>query len=130
MNLQLQLPFELEPFREKLEATVKPFIRLTPETANFTTPFQSKIGGAPYLPKDVDFPTNDSGKHLYFLAQINFAEVPIMHPFPNSGILQFYINDEDSYGLNFGKPFTQNNFRVLFFEHLVDEDHLRSDFSF
>ena len=131
MNLKLLLPIELEPFRAKIEPTVKPFVRILPQPASFPTLWESKIGGVPYLPLDVDFPTNDDGKVLYFLAQINFSEVPPMQPFPEKGILQFYINDEDAYGLNFGKPFNQNNFRVLYFENIEEDiDKLVTDFSF
>ena len=131
MNLQLSLPAILEPFRTKLEPTVKPFIRVMPKAAGFPALWESKIGGVPYLPADVDFPKNDEGAYLYFLAQINFAEVPPMQPLPDKGILQFYINDEDNYGLNFSKPFHQNNFRVLYFEHIeTEEDQIQTDFSF
>lgn len=131
MNLKLPLPQILEPLRDKIEPTVKPFIRIVPQTASFPTLWESKIGGVPYLPLTNDFPRNEEGQLLFFLAQINFSEVPTMHPFPEKGILQFYINDVDSYGLDFGKPFHQNNFRVLFFEE-VEEDvtKMTTDFSF
>lgn len=131
MNLQLPLPLELEPFRNQLETTVKPFIRIEPQTASFPTLWESKIGGVPYLPLATDFPKNDDGQLLFFLAQINFSELPPMQPLPEKGILQFYISDSDLYGLNFSKPFHQNNFRVLFFEDIeMDTDKLTTDFAF
>ena len=52
----------------------------------------SKIGGAYFWP-DVNSPK------LQFLAQINLSELPENDVFPKSGMLQFFIGDDSSYGL-------------------------------
>ena len=58
----------------------------------------SKIGGTPYWPKTEPYPNN-----MLFLTQINFEEVPKTDLLPKTGILQFFIENEDCYGLFNGK---------------------------
>ncbi|HMO38800.1 MAG TPA: DUF1963 domain-containing protein [Saprospiraceae bacterium] len=129
-NGLLLLP-ELEPFREQIYATQKSVMRLIPQPAADTLPWQTKIGGHPYLPKGVDFPVNAEGQHLFFLAQINFAEAPHLAPFPESGILQFFISDDDFFGQNLDDPFAQQAFRVVYFAEITENpDALITDFSF
>ena len=90
------------------------------------------------MPKGVDYPKTPDGNYLHLLAQINFAEVPHLEGFPKQGILQFYIADDESCGLNknFGTPyseaaFEQNRFRLLYHRQLdFNENHLTTDFSF
>ena len=130
MKNQLQLPLELQPWREKFEATVRPYLKILPQGPGTTTWWQSKIGGLPYLPTGVEFPMTVEGKELFFLAQINFAETPGLEPFPTEGILQFYINDDDWFGADPLHPSVARNFQVLFFEKTAaDEQLLDRDFS-
>lgn len=54
----------------------------------------TKIGGTPYWPESMKWPTCDKGP-LTCIAQINFAECPKLPGYPSEGILQFFIwNDE------------------------------------
>ncbi len=130
MKNQIQLPLELEPWREKFEATVRPFVKILPQAAGETTWRQSKIGGLPYLPKGVEYPATFEGKELFFLAQINFSEIPPLEPFPSEGILQFYIDDDEWFGADPIHPTSGYNFRVLFFDKIEeDEKRLERDFS-
>ncbi len=124
MKNQLQLPLELEPWRKKFEATVRSFIKILPGQAGETSWWQSKIGGLPYLPKGMDFPTTLEGKELFFLAQINLAELPRQEIFPSKGILQFYINDDEWFGADPLHPSSGYNFRVLFFENVMEQQQL------
>ena len=78
--------------------------------------FESKIGGLPYWTPNKNYPTNSEGKKLYLLAQINFDEEKVLSPLPKSGILQFFINDDDLMGLNFDERTKQENFRVVYHE--------------
>ena len=94
----LNLPAELEPYRERLETTIKPYIKIKTQLTRNTTWWQSKIAGFPYLPKNVSYPKTSQGDYLYLLAQINFAETPPLEGFPQKGILQFYISKDDLYG--------------------------------
>jgi uncharacterized protein YwqG len=130
MNDPLILPFELENYRQQILASVRPFIKIIPKTAQHTTWWESKIGGLPYLPAGFDYPVGQNGSALFFLAQINFAETPRLDPFPAAGILQFYIADDGLNGLDEENPTRQSNFRVLFFENVEPEEtRLQTDFA-
>ena len=124
MPFQLSLPAVMEPFREKLLQTIKPFIRVISQPSRVTKPWESKVGGQPYLPNNVAWPCAPDGKELSFLAQINFAETPPLAPFPTSGIVQFFINDDDLYGMDFDDGENPDTFRVLFHPEVVDNESL------
>lgn len=131
MEMSYYLPEEILPFKDKLLETKAEFIEIIPEEIVDLKPWNSKFGGQPYLPKGNQFPTNSSGEHLFFLAQINFAEIPAIPPFPEKGILQFYIFDDGQYGQDSKDVFRQENFKVLYFP-IIEEDEslLQTDFSF
>jgi uncharacterized protein YwqG len=145
------LSVRLEPFRQQLEATVRPFIRIFPslcqgmagETTGETSAktmgtklWQSKFCGDPYQPKDEPYPRDEFDDPLVLLAQINFAEVPSLTDYPTEGLLQFFISGiNDLYGMNLDGDFIdmaqQTNFRVRYFPTIVkDESQLCTDFSF
>ena len=131
--MNLTLSPELEPLRTTIAATLQPFIKLIPQPqeANQLTFWQSKLGGLPYLPKTQSYPTDSKGQPLCLLAQLNFAEIPKLNGFPTTGILQFYIADDDFLGLDFDRQISQQNFRVLYFSDILQtEEHLTTDFSF
>lgn len=131
LNLKNQLTGNLLKFENDIAKTRKPFIRLNISDNKPTKINQSKIGGNPYLPLSVDYPTNKKGKPLLHLAQINLAEMPAFDGFPASGILQFYISAFDEMmGLDFENPTTPSNFRVIFHENPDASSDLQSDFSF
>ena len=114
MALQLKLPAAMEPFREHLLRTKQSYIRATAQKMRDTKPWESKVGGQPYLPKGETWPAASDGRELFFLAQVNFAEMPPLTPFPRKGIVQFYILDDDLYGMDFDDGENQDTFRVLY----------------
>jgi len=131
MAHKLELPKELEPFLDKLEASVKPFVKIIPTKSYKLTLWQSKFGGLPYLPKGCEYPKDTKGNPLFLLAQIDFEEVPYLEGFPTTGILQFYIADNDMFGANLDNPTQQQNFRVVYFPIITKAlEDLVTDFSF
>lgn len=112
--MPLNLPAALEPFRSQLLATQRQFVRVKAQKAADAAPWTSKVGGLPYWPQTQEWPRNPEGAPLYFLAQINFAEMPALSPFPTKGIVQFFINDDDLYGMDFDDGEVQDTFRVVF----------------
>jgi uncharacterized protein YwqG len=131
--VKLNLPISLEPFRSKLEATVKPYIDIQTRFTRKTTLWQSKFAGFPYLPKGFKYPTTPEGDYLHLLAQINFDEVPNLEGYPATGILQFYFAADENglYGMNFEDETAQSHFRVLYFpEPDLNENNLITNFDF
>jgi uncharacterized protein YwqG len=133
------LPSQFESLRPLLEASLQPYIkiRVGEEVGSFGTDFtgdpltvwQSKIGGNPYFPKNMEYPTDsDTGKAMPLLMQINCADVPQIEgfDFPQRGILQFYLGYEPADAD--GNP---EKYRVLYFPEIYqDENYLITDFSF
>ena len=134
------MPAILERYRDRIEATIKPYLELKLIPDQNLTGWQSKFagwqssrGGFPYLPKGVDYPKTPDGDYLHLLAQINFSEAPHLEGFPKQGILQFYLSmDDSSYGFPDSEDvFEQNRFRILYFrEPDLNEENLTTDFRF
>lgn len=120
--MNLSLSAALEPFRQSLLATRMPFVRARAQAPRPAKPWESKVGGMPYLPRETAWPCTGDGKALFFLAQINFAEMPALAPFPEKGIVQFYICDDDLYGMDFDDGEHQDTFRVLFFPEIIENE--------
>lgn len=112
--MEIKLPPSIEPFRSQLLQTQTTYIKASSDKARNTQPWESKVGGMPYLPKGMNWPAGPDGRALTFLVQINFAETPALAPFPTQGILQFYINDDDLYGMDFDDGENPDSFRVLY----------------
>lgn len=79
--------------------------------------FESKIGGTGYIPHDGQFPVTENGEQLRLLAQIDCSQVQL-DEFPKQGLLQFWILNDDVYGLNFdyNENLKQDTFRVIYYE--------------
>lgn len=127
----LSLPKELERFRKDIEATLQPTIKIS-ATTNTPTLFQSKFAGNPYLPKASEHPRDEVGKYMKLLAQINCEELPNkLIDMPLKGILQFFLaGDHDVMGLDFNEQTNQQNFRVVYYDEIVKEDEIITDFSY
>ncbi len=131
LDTSFSLPAAMEPYRQKLIETALPCLHIRPRKAEKTTVFQSKVGGQFYWPAELELPKDATGKPLFPLAQINFSETPKLAGFPEKGILQFWIADDDSYGADFDDLENRAGYRVVFFENLDEnEEKLRSNWSF
>lgn len=134
------LPPQFEPMRDWLKANFTSYIKIKAgeEVGSFDKPnstgdpltvWQSKIGGNPYFPKELDYPTDQiTGQAMPLLLQINCAEVPKIagFDFPQAGILQFYLGFEPA-----DAHLTPDKYRVLYFPEIShDESDLITDFSF
>ena len=113
----LELPEQLAYLKETLAATLRPsnILHYTPAP---TQPWESKLGGCPYLERQKDYPLGITGEPMLFLAQINLSEMPPLPSFPTKGLLQFYIENNDYYG--YDEPC-----RVIYLEdYTTDESRL------
>jgi len=84
----------------------------------------SKFGGQPYFPKNMEYPCDKAGKPLRLLAQLNFGELPKLENFPQKGILQFFIAENDHYGADFDNMTVQDTFRVVYHIDILPENEL------
>lgn len=105
-----------QPVTDRVLASGLPSIRLTPSPS--TKPLSvtsTKFAGAPYWPKAKEYPTDEKGRALMMLAQLNFAELPALERYPSKGILQFFISPHDGvYGINFDEGWDPRSFRVVY----------------
>ena len=100
-----------------LEKNKKPMIKisLSDDKPNL---FQSKFGGVPYLPKDVEAPKNKENEQLTLLAQINIEELPKNNIYPmEEGILQFWILNDDVLGLDYDTHLG-DGFKVVYYKEI------------
>ncbi len=127
--MNYELPDELAPYAETLAQTRRAFVEIIP-TNDDTAPWSSRFGGYPYLPKGADYPADASGRPLFFLAQINFEEAPALAPYPSKGLLQFFIGDDELYGMD-PEEGNKHHFKAVYYPDVIkSESALESDFDF
>ncbi|QDP96315.1 DUF1963 domain-containing protein [Microlunatus elymi] len=69
------------------------------------SPIHSFLTGHPYLPAGTTWPEGAAGPQI-FVGQINFAEVAsvgALPGFPRTGLLQWFVDADDTYGLTFDR---------------------------
>lgn len=84
---------ELSSHADAILATALPAIDIVLNGPSSGGLGESRFGGTPDLPLGMDWPLNDEGKALTFLAQINLADIPKFddNPLPASGWLMIFI---------------------------------------
>ncbi len=100
-----------------------PTVRIIPRAVQGTVPVTaSKFGGVPYLPAGAQAPTNQDGKPLGMVAQINCDDLPQNTVYPQTGVLQFWLDpyDELGLGIDLKNPVSQVNTRVIYYPHHKD----------
>ncbi|WHI46923.1 YwqG family protein [Microbulbifer sp. TRSA001] len=100
----MDIELEAKKIRSELEKFSLPAIKLFPKAEKAEHIWSTKFGGKPYWPKGKAYPVSDDGAKLILLAQLNFDELPKLSQYPESGILQFFIEDDDVYGMDFDRP--------------------------
>ena len=81
--------------------------------------FESKVGGTPYLARDMAWPLDSKGQGMNLLAQVDCAGLKGLSDFPTEGLLQFFIAWDDIWGMDYDDPVTQKDFRVLYHENVA-----------
>lgn len=107
-------------YEEIKEEISQPVMKIALKEEQVTI-FDSKVGGIPYLSSQELWPLDEEGRQLRLLAQINCRDLQGLEMFPQTGILQFFIkNDNDLWGLNLDDYMDQRGFRVLYHENVDD----------
>jgi uncharacterized protein YwqG len=85
-------------------AQARPAARLTP-TPGPAEPDGCRIGGPVWLAEGQAWPLSASGRRMVFLAQIDFAALPPLPGFPESGVVQVFLPvDDDLMGMGIDDP--------------------------
>lgn len=118
-----QLPKQFLPLLDKIASTQKMCIAFERGYKIDVQPWHSNLGICAYLPCDMEYPISKSSHvPLQFLGQINFAEIPRLEHFPETGIVQFYLNmQEMDLGIDEDVEHPQINHRVLYFPHVIED---------
>lgn len=90
--------------RHKLKRYLPALLRLarntvcyrTTEPEDYAHPGNTRFGGAPDLPPDIEFPRAADGTHWRFYAQLRLADVAPLQPWlPREGMLYFFGEDQE-----------------------------------
>ncbi|MCL2807397.1 MAG: YwqG family protein [Coriobacteriia bacterium] len=123
-------PREIEAMKDLLKQKEVPCVKLTPVRRS-TGIFESKFGGAPYLPPGFEYPHEKGirrkAQALKLLCQLNLAELPPLPGFPQKGMLQFYLPSRegpDPFGADFGNPTEQRAWRAVYHPEVITDKSL------
>ena len=94
--------------------TAAPCWKLTLQPEGPCGLLDSKVGGLPYWDPALPYPTDSQGNKMTLLAQLNFAQLGTEEPLPRAGMLQFFIGQDDVFGIDFDQPDSQKDFRVVY----------------
>lgn len=72
----------------------------------------SKFGGYPYWPSNMEYPVNSEGDKLILLAQINLSDISDAR-LPEIGLLQFFISCDDINGLD-----DEKGYKVIYHKNI------------
>ena len=123
------LPKAFATHWDEIKATGIEYIEIKATPATNIKRTESSFGYYPFIPFGFNYPIDKNGKPMIPLAQLNFSEIPNLKDYPTKGILQFYIGDDDCYGLDFDNQYNPDSFRVIYIEN-IDETQLNPDTSF
>jgi len=116
--------YKISDLFKEYEKAIKSSIRKCNEIAfslETAKPWKSKLGGCPYLVDVKDYPLDDAGQPMIFIAQINLSDLIELDNMPKDGLLQFYIHNDDCYGYN-GKCYVK-----YVEDYTMDENKLIKD---
>lgn len=110
---------EMQQVLADLAAHGLPAVQITPLAQAPARATSSKFGGLPWWPRSLAYPQSFAGAPLSLLAQFNLAELPPLPLWPRQGLLQFFLAQDESYGLDFERPLEQvlaspDGYRVVF----------------
>ena len=94
--------------------TATPFIKIKAKKTKKLPLTASKFGGVPYWLPEMPYPVDKNGEKLALLAQIDLAELPPLPDFPTTGLLQFFISNDDLAGLDTDNLLSQKGYRVVY----------------
>lgn len=110
-------------------SNTKPCMKIT-LTDTKPSIFESKVGGLGYIPHDKNFPTDKDGNQLRLLAQIECDKIQL-DGFMKTGLLQFWIMNDDVCGIDWDNQTNQDGFKVMYYPEIdktVTKEEIESKF--
>ena len=84
------------------DSSVTPMFALKINEGRTPSLTSTKLGGLPYWPQGMDYPTTKKGIKLMLLAQLRLEEFCKSDRLPSHGLLQFFVDsDDDCSGMDF-----------------------------
>jgi uncharacterized protein YwqG len=123
----IYIPKELMIFHTNLNNSAEQVAILKPiQQTGFL--HESKFAGLPLLFDQMEHPKDENNEYMLLLAQLNFAELQLAPPFPQKGILQFYISQRCYEKVTPRAEHCQ--FKVHYIERGEDYNHPVQDFTY
>ncbi len=114
IDLQEALDKDIESAKALAREMAVPAVECIPQPDRISTRIdESRFGGWPAWPKGSGLPVGANKNPMIFLAQINFADAPPLAGYPDTGLLQFFVSDDDLFGCEFPSK-NQEGFRTVF----------------
>lgn len=110
------LPQAFAEHWHEIKATGIEYIEIKAVPANDIKITDSHFGYIPFIPSGFNYPMDSENNPMIPLAQLNFSDIPSLPDFPTKGLLQFYISNNDCYGLDFNNQYNPQSFRVVYIE--------------
>lgn len=98
------------------EQTRRKALRLRVEPDRRPSLFDSKFGGLPYWDDSMEYPEDIMGEKLVLLAQINLEDAGGHSLLPRSGLLQFFVRQDEVYGCTFDDGTGADSYCVVWHE--------------
>ena len=113
---KFHIPEQLQMVRSFLLQSSAEFLELAPKQASFSQT-ASLFGQIGYVPHEMHIPRDILDKKMLLLAQINFSQLHAPAPFPQQGLVQFYVSANCILTKqHFQGVLSQNNFKVIYIE--------------
>ncbi len=106
----------IEELKQAILADPKPIVSCAQEGSASGAASASRFGGGPAWLSGEPALLGKNGRPMIFLLQINFAEAPALEGFPDTGLLQFFVEDDDVNGCEFPSK-TGEGFAVIYREN-------------
>lgn len=123
----IYIPKELTRFHTSLNKSAEQVAIFNPVSAP-TFMHESKFAGLPFLTHKMEHPKDNQNHYMLLLAQINFAEFQLDAPFPQDGILQFYIPQQYYYKVKYRAECC--HFKVQYLPAREHYNHYIQDFTY
>lgn len=114
--IKYEVPDSYKKYEQLILSTLKTANEISFEEGQ-TLPWDSKIGGCPYLLSKDDYPLDSENNPYMFVVQINLAEMPALKNFPTKGLLQFYIKNDGDLGLD-----CEDGFAIRYIENFEKDE--------